>query len=72
MQEAQETWVWSLGQEDSLEEGMETHSRILAWRISGTEESGRLEFIGLQRVGHDWNDWAQHSSLIHEGSNLMN
>ena len=49
----QETWVRSLGWEDSLEEGMATHSSILAWRIPGMEESGRLQSIGLQRAGHD-------------------
>ena len=42
MQETQETWVRSLGQEDALEEGMATHSSILAWRIPWTEEPGRL------------------------------
>ena len=50
----QETQVWSLGQEDPLEEGMTTHSSILAWRISWTEEAGGLQFIGLQGVGHNW------------------
>ena len=50
----QETWVWSLGWEDPLEEGMATHSSILAWRIPWTEEPGGLQSIGLQRVGHDW------------------
>ena len=45
--------VRSLGGEDPLEEEMATHSSILAWRISRTEEPGRLQFIGLQRVGHD-------------------
>ena len=49
----QETWVGSLGWEDPLEEGMATHSSILAWRIPWTEESGGLQYIGLQRVGHD-------------------
>ena len=53
MQEPQETWVRSLGQEDPLEESMAIHSNILAWRIPGTEESGGLPFIGLQRVGYD-------------------
>ena len=48
-----ETGVRSLSQEDSLEEGMATHSGILAWRIPLTEEAGRLQFVGLQRVGHD-------------------
>ena len=49
-----DTWVWSLGWEDPLEEGMATHSSILAWRISWTEKSGGLQPIGLQRVRHDW------------------
>ena len=49
----QETWVQSLGQEDSLEEGMVTHSSILAWRIPWTEEPGGLQSMGSQRVGHD-------------------
>ena len=46
----QETWVQSLGQEDPLEKGMATHSGILAWRIPWTEEPGRLQSMGLQRV----------------------
>ena len=50
----QETWVWSLGQEDPLEKGMATHSRINAWRIPWTEEPDRLQFMGSQRVGHTW------------------
>ena len=49
----QETRVRSLGQEDSLEEGMTTHSSILAWRIPRTEEPGGLQSIGSHRVGHD-------------------
>ena len=49
----QETWVRSLGQEDPLEKGMATHSRILAWRIPWTEELGRLQSIGSQRVRQD-------------------
>ena len=49
----QETQVQSLGREDPLEEGMATHSSILAWRIPWTEESGGLQSIGSQRVGHD-------------------
>ena len=49
----QETWVLSLGQEDSLEKGMVTHSSILAWRIPRTEEPGGLLSTGLHRVGHD-------------------
>ena len=50
----QETWVWSLGWEDTLEKGMANHSSILAGRISWTEETVRLQTIELQRVGHDW------------------
>ena len=53
MQEIQETWVRSLGQEDPLEEVMAAHSSILAWRIPRTEEPGELQSIGLRRVGHD-------------------
>ena len=48
------SWVRSLGWEDPLEEGMATHSSILAWRIpQWTEEPGELWSMGLQRVGHD-------------------
>ena len=49
----QESRVQSLGEEDPLEEGMATHSSILAWRIPRTEEPGGPRSIGLQRVGHD-------------------
>ena len=49
----QETRVRSLGWEDPLEEGKATHSSTLAWRIPWTEEPGRLQSIGLHRVGHD-------------------
>ena len=49
----QETWVQSLGREDPLEEGMATHSNILAWRIPWTEDPTGLESRGSQRVGHD-------------------
>ena len=49
----QETWVQSLGREDPLEDGIATHSSILAWRIPWTEEPGGLQSIGSQRVGHD-------------------
>jgi len=54
MQEMQETWVQPLGQEDPLEEGMATHSSILAWRIPWTEELGGLQSMGSQRVRYDW------------------
>ena len=49
----QETQVQSLGWEDVLEKGMATHSSILAWVIAWTEEPGRLQSMGLQRVEHN-------------------
>ena len=49
-----ETWVQSLGREDLLEKEMATHSSILAWKILWTDEPGRLQSMGSQRVGHDW------------------
>ena len=49
----QETGVRTLGQEDSLEKEMATHSSILAWRIPWTEEPGGLQSIGSQRVGQN-------------------
>ena len=49
----EETWVQSLGQEDPLEKEIATQSSILAWRIPCTEELGRLQSMGSQRVGHD-------------------
>ena len=52
MQEPQEMQVGSLGWEDPLEEGMATHSSILAWRIPWTEEAGGLQSTVLQRVRH--------------------
>ena len=48
-----ETQVQSLGWEDPLEKAMATHSSILAWKIPWTEESGGLQSMALQRVGHD-------------------
>ena len=53
MQEIKEMHVRPLGWEDPLEEGMATHSSILAWRIPWTEEPGGLQSIGPQRVGYD-------------------
>ena len=50
MQEMQETWVQSLGQEDPLEEEMATYSSVLAWKIPWTEKSGVLQPLGSQRV----------------------
>ena len=54
MQKMQVTQVQSLGWEDLLEEEMATHSSILAWEIPWSEDPGRLESKGLQRVRHDW------------------
>ena len=48
----QETWASALGWEDTLEEGMATHSSILAWRIPWIEEPGGSQSMGSQRVGH--------------------
>ena len=60
----QETPVRSLGREDPLEKGMTTHSSILAWRIPWTEEPGGLQYMGSQRVRHDWATSVQHSPNI--------
>ena len=50
----QEKQVWSLGGEDPLEEGMASHSTILAWRIPWTEDPGGPQSMGPPRIGHDW------------------
>ena len=49
-----ETWVWSLGQEDTLEKEMATHSTTLEWKIPWTEEPGGLQPMGLQGIRYDW------------------
>ena len=54
----QEMWVQSLSREDPLEEGIATHSSILAGKIPWAEEPGWLQSMGSQRVEHDWSDWA--------------
>ena len=70
MQEKQETWAWSLGGEDPLEEGMAPHSSVLAWRVPWTEELGGLQSIGSQRVGQDWSDLAcMNHIFIHSSVN---
>ena len=56
-------WVPSLGQEDPLEEGMATHSSILAWRIPWTEEPGGLQSMGLHRVRHEATTY--HAACTH-------
>ena len=66
----QETQVQSLGGEDALEKGMATHSWILSWRIPWTEEPGRLQSRGSQRVGQDWatNTFTSLSSSLEQRS----
>ena len=66
MQEMLEMWFWSLGQEDLLEEGVETRS-ILAWRISWTEEPGRLQPMG----SHSQTQLKWLSNVAFEGKKLM-
>ena len=65
--EMQETQVRSLDQEDNPEKGMTTHSSILAWKIPWTEEPGRLQSMGSQRVRHNW---ATNTPLSHWGPSL--
>ena len=64
MQEMQEKRVQSLGWKDPLEEGMATHSSILAWRIPWTVEPGGLQSMGSQRVRHDSVTEQQQHSLF--------
>ena len=64
MQEMQESLVQSLGQEDTLEEGMKTHDSILVWRIPWTKEPDGLQFIGSQRVRYDLSDLAQQVPFV--------
>ena len=70
VQETQERWVWSLGWDDTLGEGMETHSSILAWRIPWTEEPG-----GLSPQGHkesDTTEWlSTHAQMLMPGLNAF-
>ena len=79
MQKMWETQVWSLGQEDPLEEEMATHFSILAWEIPWTEEPGGLQSKGSQRVGHGWAhaelDWTwpnSHNSCLHSKGICLN
>ena len=65
-----ETQVQSLGWEDLLEKEMTTHSSILAWKIPWTEEPGRLQSMGSQRVGHDWVTSLSLSFTKHRRSNI--
>ena len=61
MQEMQETWIWSLGQEDPLEKEMATHSSILAWKIPWREEPGRLQSMGSKK-----SDTTEHTQCYKE------
>ena len=51
-----EAWVQSLGQEDSLQEGMTTHSSLLAWEIPWTEETSELQSIEMKKISHDYSN----------------
>ena len=57
-------WVQSLDREDTLKESMAAPSSILAWRIPWTEKPGRLQSIGLQRVGHDLETKKQQFNVL--------
>ena len=63
MPAVQEIRVQSLGQEGPLEKGRATHSSIIAWRLSWTEEPGELQSMESQRIGHDWVTWLHFISL---------
>ena len=65
----QETKVQSLGRED-LEKEMATHSSILAWKIPWTDKPSRLQFMGLQRVRHDWVTWLHFKRIFHSSLRL--
>ena len=71
VQESQETQVWSLGQEDSLQEDMATHSSIRAKKIPWTEEPGGLQCMGSQSVRHNWSDWVRMHSTISVPDSLV-
>ena len=63
MQEMKEMQIPPLGREDPLEEEMATHSSILSWKISWTEESGGLQSMMSQKVGHDWATEHTHTHI---------
>ena len=65
----QETWVWFLGWEDPLEKEMAPHSSILAWEILWTEEPGRLQSLGSQRLRYDWVTKCMRGSRINVNLN---
>ena len=65
IQETQDMQVRFLGRDDPLEEGVATHSSILAWRIPWTEDHGGLQSMGLQRVRHDLAIEHAHTSICY-------
>jgi len=67
-----ETQVWSLGWEYILEDEMTTHSSNLAWRLPRAEESGRLQSMGSQRIGHDWVTHTQVDASDRQVEELLN
>ena len=71
VQESQERQVWSLGWEDSLEEGMAARSSIRAQKIPWTEEPGGLQCMGSQSTRHEWSDWACTHSTISAPDSLV-
>ena len=70
MQEMKDMQVRSLGRENCLDEGMETHSSILAWRIPRTEEPDGLQSIESQRVGHD-KQLSMHAVTVYKITQLV-
>ena len=68
----QETWVWSLVWEDPLEGDKATHSSILAWRISWTEDPGGPQSTGSKRVGYDWSNLAGTNICIYTTHCILN
>ena len=72
MQETKEMQVQSLSWEDTLEKEMAIHSSILAWTMPWTEEPGRLQSIGLQRVRHNWSDLAgMHTKIYYYKKDII-
>ena len=70
MQKTQETRVRFLGLEDPLDEEMATHSSILPWKVSWTEDPGELQSMGLQRIRHNWT--TDHTHIHTELWNMTN
>ena len=68
----QEIWVQSLGQEDSLEKELTTHSSVLAWEIPWTEEPGKLQFMGLQRSRTWPSKYTQQQNTSNSKINMSN